>query len=255
VSYLEYSHDGKWITYVTGGALWRTASDGSQRRELTPFGFAAVSPRFSPDGRQIAFCRFLRGSDSKIYVVPFDGGKPEEVTGANNGKGGDWDPTWSADGNAILFGDYFETADLPQDRRKLHRLDLKSREVSDVPGSEGMWAPHCSRDGRFVIGLSAPGWKLILYDFRTKRQTELSNLHATYPTLSPDDQYVYFAASGENRGWWRVRVRDRKLEQIRSPKNFPVGEGRWFTVGPLGSLVTYRDVSSSQIYGLDLETH
>jgi Tol biopolymer transport system component len=253
-NYLEYSRDGKWVIFVTGGLLWRSAPDGSQRHQLTPKGFAAVVPHFSQDGRYIAFCRYLPGSDSKIYVVPFDGGKPEQLTDANHGKGGDWDPAWSADGNSIIFGDTYETADLPQDRRKLHVLDLKTRQVSDLAGSEGMWSPHCSHDGRFLIGLSAPGWKPILYDFRSKRQTELSKLRASYPALSSDDQYAYFAGSGEKRGWWRVRIRDHKLEPVRSPNNFPVGDGRWFMVTPRGLMVSSRDVSSTQIYTLDLET-
>jgi hypothetical protein len=106
-----------------------------------------------------------------------------------------------------------------------------------------------------VVGLSAPGWRLTLYDFRTKQQTELAKLHATYPTLSADDQYVYFATAGDDPGWWRVRIRDHKLEPIRSPKNFPVGEGRWFTVTPSGLIVSSRDINSSQIYALDLDTH
>ncbi len=254
-NYLEYSRDGKWIIFVTGDLLWRSAPDGSQRHQLTPKGFAAVVPHFSPDGRSIAFCRFLQGSDSKIWLVPFDGGQPEQLTDANNGKGGDWDPAWAADGNSIIFGDTYETANLPQDRRKLHRLDLKTRTVSDLPGSDGMWSPHCSRNGRFLVGLSAPGWKPILYDFRTQRQTELSKLRASYPALSPDDQYIYFAGSGEDRGWWRVRIRDHKLEPIRSPKNLQVGNGRWFTVTPSDLIVSSRYISSSQIYALDLDTH
>ena len=252
---LEYSRDGKWINYVFLGALWRCASDGSDRRQLTKNNFAALEPHFSPGGKQIAFCRFVRGSDSKIYLVPFDGGTPEALTVANHGKGGDWDPAWSADGQSILFGNTYETADQPQDTRALHRLDLKTRTVSEVEGSEGMWSPHCSHDGRFVVGLSAPGWNLILYDFRTKRQTKLSELRATYPSLSSDDQFVYFATSGEDPGWWRLRIRDRNLERIRAPRNLPIGNGRWFTVTPLGSLVTSRDINSNQIYALDLETH
>jgi Tol biopolymer transport system component len=251
-NYLEYARDGKSIIFVTGDVLWRSAPDGSQRHQLTPKGFAVIAPHFSQDGRYIAFCRFLPGSDSKIYVLPFDGGKPEQVTDANHGKGGDWDPAWSADGNSIVFGDSYETADLPQDRRKLHRLDLKTRTVSDLPGSEGMWSPRYSHDGRFLIGLSAPGWKPMLYDFRTKRQTELSTLRASYPALSADDQSIYFASSGETRGWWRVRIRDHKLEAIRSPKNFPAGNGVWFAVTPGDLIVSSRYISSSQIYALDL---
>jgi serine/threonine protein kinase len=252
---LDFSRDGKWITYLAfpNGILWRSAPDGSRRRQLVAGGVSAVAPHFSPDGRRIAFSRFLRGAESSIYVVPFDGGSADAVTPGNR-PGGDWDPAWTADGNSIIFGDTYETADLPTDKRRLHIVDLRTRQVSDLAGSEGMWSPHCSRDGRFLVGLSAPGWKPILYDFATRRKTQLCQLHATYPNLSVDDQYVYFATSGSDAGWWRVRIRDRHLERIRSPNTFPVGNGRWFTVAPNGSLVTFRDMSTNQIYALDLET-
>ncbi len=49
---LEYSKDGKWITYlaIPGGALWRAAADGSQRLQLTSPPMIARIPHWSPDG-------------------------------------------------------------------------------------------------------------------------------------------------------------------------------------------------------------
>jgi len=253
---VDYSRDGKWITYLTfpDSILWRSASDGSQRRQLTPSGFSAILPRLSPDRKYIACERFLQGANSRIYVVPFEGGTPQAVTNGNNGPSGDFDPAWTADSNSIIFGDNFETADLPGDKRRLHMVDVKTRKVVDLPGSEGLWGPRCSRDGRFLVGLSAPGWKVMLYEFSTGKKTELSNLHANFPNLSADGQYVYFATSGTDSAWWRVRIKDHQLERIRSPKNYSIGNGRWFTVTPNGLLLSARDLSANQIYAIDLET-
>jgi Tol biopolymer transport system component len=54
---LNFSRDGKWITYVAypEGSLWRSKVDGSERLQLTPGSQFAYLPRWSPNGRQIAF--------------------------------------------------------------------------------------------------------------------------------------------------------------------------------------------------------
>ncbi len=215
----------------------------------------SVCPDFLPTGGRSLFIEAYRKRvDPKIYVVPFDGGTPVAITDANNGPGGDWDPTWSADGNSIIFGDSPVTAGRPDDKRRLHVIDLRTRKISDLAGSAGMWSPHYSHDGRFLVGMSAPGWKLMLYEFARKQQTQLSNLRVAYPNWSPDDKYVYFATFEGNQSWWRVRVRDRRLEHIKDLKDLSIAGDNWFAVTPNNSLVSYRDLSSNQIYALDLDT-
>jgi dipeptidyl aminopeptidase/acylaminoacyl peptidase len=68
---------------------------------LTFFNGPSVgSPRWSPDGKQIAFDGYSGGS-SDIYVVPADGGRPSRLTSdaANEVR-----PSWSHDGQWIYFG-------------------------------------------------------------------------------------------------------------------------------------------------------
>jgi Tol biopolymer transport system component len=188
----------------------------------------------------------------QIYIVPLNGGVPEAITDGKNPKGGQWAPTWSPDGKSIAFGDSPYTAGEPwSGERLIHLIDVKTRRISDLPGSQGMWTPHWSPMGHFLAGLSAPGWRVMLYDFEKQQQTEVFGKRGSFPTWSPDGQFVYFASTGEDQAWWRFRVRDRKLERLVSVADLRLRTDFFFSVSPHGLIITTRDVSSNQIYSLE----
>lgn len=68
------------------------------------------------------------------------------------------DPGWSPDGTLIVFGG--STADQAahpiaerwQDR-VLRIVDLRTRRISTLPGSEGLWYPRRSPDGRYIAAM------------------------------------------------------------------------------------------------------
>ena len=138
---LEFSKDGKWVTYasVPDLSLWRSAVDGSQRLQLTSPPFQADMPHWSPDGKQIAFIGAREGNLARIriYVAPFDGGELRQVTNGEGGELGDFSPSWSPDGASIAFGGYSKATR----GASIHVADLKTSRVAALPGSEGMWAP------------------------------------------------------------------------------------------------------------------
>src|SRR5712692_9701954 len=102
----NFSKDGKWVAYVSvpDGSLFRTAADGSQLLQLTWPPLQASAPRWSPDGKQIAFAGGLAGKPTRIYVVPSDGGAPRQLTKEGSGRFFDNDPSWSPDGASLAFG-------------------------------------------------------------------------------------------------------------------------------------------------------
>ncbi len=255
---LDFSRDGKWVSYVSipQYTLWRNSVDGSQPLELTSPPLTVRRPAWSPDGRQIVF-EGAQGTPlpprPQIYVVSVDGGMAQALTDDKNFELGAWDPSWSPDGNSIVFGDCYNAAQAPK-VRILHLLNLKTHSVSNLPGSEGLWSPRWSPDGRslVVIGDTADTGKVILYDIEKQRRTKLAEMGA-YPTWSRDGQFVYFYVSGEDRAWWRVRVRDRKLELLRRMTDVPEPPEDWFVPAPDGSIITGRDVATTEIYALDWE--
>jgi Tol biopolymer transport system component len=246
---LEFSHDGKWIAYVSvpDGSLWRSAVDGSQRLQLTLPPIQAHGLRWSPNGKQIAFIGSRAGSPARIYVVPFDGDASKQITHGESGPV-DWDPTWSPDGASLAFGC---APTVPAREASIRVVDLKTSRVSVLPGSEGMWAPRWSPDGRFIAGLSSADKRVVLYDPETQTQSELSSVMGRYPGWSRDSESLFYRSFGEDASWWRVRLHDRKTERVASLKNMQVT--LWFAPAPDNSLITAREVGTDEIYALDWE--
>jgi Tol biopolymer transport system component len=79
--------------------IWISASDGSAPVRLTYYGAEPGSPRWSPDGTEIAFDLTAHGN-ADIYVMSSNGGEPRRLTfDASDER----IPTWSRDGKTIYF--------------------------------------------------------------------------------------------------------------------------------------------------------
>lgn len=179
-------------------------------------------------------------------MVSRDGGALKQVTNGEAGKEGDGDPSWSPDGASLVFGwTGFGTAPAP-DSASIQMVDLKTGRVSALPGSEGMWSPRWSPNGRFIAGLSASDWKIMLYDFQTRKQSELSSVQSGGPFWSWDGESVFYLTIGDHV-LWRVRVRDRRTERIALPRAGGIA------AAPDNSLIIARNVGTDEIYALDWE--
>jgi Tol biopolymer transport system component len=70
--------------------------------------------------------------------------------------------------------------------------------VSVVPGSEQMFSPHWSPDGRYIAAMSGDSQKIMLFDFKTEEWTELAGITSAYPNWSRDGNYIYFHTFGSD---------------------------------------------------------
>ncbi len=148
--FLTYSRDGAQIAYVTypDGILWRAKADGTERIQLTNPPLYPVLCRWSPDGSQILFTALHDPTAAQpdpsrayLYVMPAQGGAPRPLLSGDDGRS-PGDGVWSPNGQKVLYSIG------PKDR-SLRILDLDSGKVSEVPGSNGLYSPRWSPDGRY----------------------------------------------------------------------------------------------------------
>jgi len=255
--FVDFSRDGKWVTYVSfpDHSLWRSKVDGSERLKLTLPPVQATVPRWSPDSEQIAFFDAAPGKPWKIYLISAQGGTPEPVLDEQRNE---MDPNWSPDGNSLMFS-YFPIFErVAPEKLGVYVVELKSRKVKKLPGSEGLWAPRWSPDGRYVVARSLDPQTLMLFDLTTQTWTSLvKGVHFGFINWSSNGQYVYCLRRGNEPAVLRVRISDRKVEEIASLKDVRQTGFRgaiWTGLAPDDSPLVLRDIGTQEIYALDLQT-
>ncbi|MBZ5707195.1 MAG: PDZ domain-containing protein [Acidobacteriia bacterium] len=67
------------IAFMYGGDLWLASSSGGVARRITSSPGRELFPKFSPDGKWIAFTGQYDGNFN-VYVMPAEGGQPKQLT-------------------------------------------------------------------------------------------------------------------------------------------------------------------------------
>lgn len=253
---VTFTHDGKKIAYVSypEGILWASNADGSDRHQLS-FPPTEVSlPSWSPDGTQIEFAAHQPAGFWQIFSVPAEGGDPQQLT---SGKSDHTDGSFSPDGNSLVFGGPAEEA-RQSAKANIHMLDLKTRQVTDVPGSAHLFSPRWSPDGRYFLAISGNYQTLKLYDFTTKKWSDLVvHTEVGYPHWASDSKCIYFNQyTVKNLPVYRVCLADHKLQHIvdlSQGGRLVIGRFGWWTgLGPDDAILATRDIGTQEIYALNV---
>jgi len=120
VNDVRLSPDGATAAYVVGAydearnqlhsAIWVAALSGDEPRRFTSGEAADMAPRWSPDGRRLAFVSTRHEGKPQIFVIDVAGGEPRRLTNAPEGANA---PLWSPDGARLCYA-----SDCPSDRQE-----------------------------------------------------------------------------------------------------------------------------------------
>jgi Tol biopolymer transport system component len=182
---------------------------GGAPRRLTSTPDAELWPRWSPDGRQLAYCTYSK-QDDDIYVMPADGGEPRRLT---RGGGDDWWPDWSADGREIVF------TRVEGETSRLYRVALAGGEPARV-SEQNLMLPSVSPDGRhiavarnrsYVHGVGIIPWEGGSVTWLTTR--------GGWPIFRPDGRAVGFiqGESQDKQSIWEVPIEGGAPRRLALP--------------------------------------
>ena len=254
---LDFSRDGRWVTYVSYPeyTLWRSRTDGSERLQLTYPPVSAGLPRWSPDGTQIAYVDTQLGRPWKAFLISAQGGSPKEVLPENHTQ---VDPSWSPDGKKLALGRTQETGQT--EPLLIQIVNLATRQALTIPGSENLYSPRWSPDGQYLAALSQDSTKLLLFNFKTQKWSNWITEPGAFgfPNWSPDGHYLYYdIAFSDHPTFQRIQVgqtRSELLADLKALTRFKSrAAGPWSNIAPDGSALFVRDLSTDEIYVLDLE--
>jgi Tol biopolymer transport system component/DNA-binding winged helix-turn-helix (wHTH) protein len=248
---VEFSPDGRSVVYVEypGLTLWRARRDGSERLQLTSPPFRVRLPRWSPDGKQLAFFGGMPGKPLKVYLIAAEGGQPQQLLD------GDWDegdPSWSPDGASLAFGRLpWKTG--TTEPSEIYIMDLKSHRLTTVPGSNGLFSPRWSPNGKYLLATKADSSAFLLFDLARQTWTVLAHGAMGYPYWSRDSNYVYFGdlSVPHRASVARVRIRDGSVEIVADLSTLRQTADGWIGSDPDDLPIALREVGTEEIYALD----
>ncbi len=130
----------------------------------------------------------------------------------------------------------------------LRMLDLRTQKVVELKGTNSLWGPRWSPDGRYIAALGSRDVAVWVYDLETRQKRQLTTMNAGWPAWSRDSRYIYF----RNSAAYRVRVSDGAIERLAdlSGINLAGLSLGWVGVTPDGSLIATRDAGSTEVYSL-----
>lgn len=209
------TRQGNFLAYLFDGSdanIWRAPGPNAKVKTLTPTKLIEStrnegSPRYSPDGKKIAFASDRTGG-TEVWVCDSEGRDQVQLTKFGGHAGA---PRWSPDGSQIVLDARPEGSSdiyvVRADGGSLRRLTNEpSAEVLPVWSRDGQWIYFGSdRSGNWKI------WRMPAAATMTDHHAEPITKGVGYGPIATDEQFLYYTRSsgvpgrGTNEpGVWRV---------------------------------------------------
>jgi tricorn protease len=236
------------VVFSYGGDLWLVTTAGGEARRITTHPGLELFPKFSPDGKWIAFTGQYDGNFN-VYIMPSQGGQPKQLTflpdiadipermGPNNEL-----ITWFPDSRRILFLSRRNTMNTWFGR--LFSVSIDGGLPEQLPLDKGgltSFSPDGTKIAYNRIFRNFRTWKrykggmaqdIWIYDFKANHIEQITDYPGTdtFPMWHGDTIYFVSDRGPEQRqNLYRYDLGDHKTRQLTHFKDFDVN---WPSLGP-----------------------
>jgi dipeptidyl aminopeptidase/acylaminoacyl peptidase len=231
----QLSPDGTQILFTRSEASWkanrdishvyRVNADGTGLRPMTSGAEGESSPRWSPDGRRLAFLAKRSGAETaQVFVMDNDGGEARALTSHPTAVG---NVQWARDGSGLYFlaaeartpaekakqEVKDDVAALDEDTKQVHlwRTPLDgTKAIRVTEGDFSITQYSLSADGRRLAVERGPSplfgdaekGEVFVMDADGSHPVQITRNHVdeSFPSLSPDGRSVLYVSSANAAG-------------------------------------------------------
>lgn len=275
---LRFPHiQGNKIVFSYAGDLYTVDATGGTARKLTSDIGYEMFPRFSPDGKYIAFTGQYDGN-TEVFVMPAEGGQPKRLTytatlgrddlgdrmGPNNIVIG-----WTPDSKNILFRSRQYTFN--DFTGQLFTIPVEGGEATEIPLKNGGFASY-SPDGKKLaynyVFREFRTWKryqggmaddIRIFDFDTKKSEKITDhiRQDIIPMWSADGNEIYYISDRDNvMNLYVYNIQDKSTKQLTFSKDYDIkfpAIGKDQIVYEQGGYIYKFDTQSKQITKVPVE--
>ena len=235
---VDVSPDGKTIAFDMMGDLYTMPITGGKATRITDGMAYDTHPRYSPDGKSLAFTSDRSGSDN-AWIMDLESKEFTQITKGNN----EWvqSAEWSPDGDYLVVSK----------GRRNYKLFMYHKDggggfqIIDEPSSLKVIEPTFSPDGRYIYfsqrngawnyNAQLPQYQIGVYDRENGQSATVTSRYgsAFTPTLSPDGKWMVYGSRYEDQTG--LVLRDLKTGDERWLA-YPIQRDEQESIAPLGVL-------------------
>ena len=241
VRYPHYYQGRVAFTYL--GDVWTADENGQNVRRVTVHKARDAYPRFSPDGKWIAFSSDRNGN-MDVFIVPAEGGATKQMTFHS---ADDTVLNWSPDSRSVLFssqrGEDFMA--------RLYTVSVDGGLPRGAGPDIGVYASYSPDGKKLALNRKSQAyWRkyyrgsyhtdVTVMDIAAKKFLDVTDFDGmdSWPMWGRDG-YIYFVSDREPSGQtniWRVAETGGKAERVTS---FTAGDVRWPAISADGKTIVF----------------
>ncbi len=250
--------NGGRIVFSYQNDLWVVSEDGGMARRLTVHKGTEVHPKFSPDGRWIAYSGDYNERRNSCMVISADGGSPKQLTFHSIGG---YPITWSRDGKHVVFVSKRES--FVRFFQQLFRVPVDGGLPVELEMGKASFASYSPDGGKMAFNRHPDlfwWWKrykgsmnqdVWIYDFSSGEFSKITDYEGNDSWPMWTGNGIYFA-SDRSDGVFNIFVYDLATGEIRQVTSFEDRGVTWPSMSGDGSKIVFE--RDARLYVLDTAT-